>query len=699
MPDVVINHLNNMADRSSEDHTLTFDFGSGEELKPVEDTETDDSEVEYLKYMQRISDNYFKVNNNLYSYDPMEDSNSEDDIKPDMDVMKAESIMVEEPSKPTVSEFTSTFDTESDSPDTSIKIEGVDDDVGDDVDVPTTEHSEQSRYRLRPSRALPGKYARKREFGLHLTVKQALEKLGSAAEEAIRKELSQLAVEKKAWHPIKLDLLNHTERKKILPSSMFIKEKYKPDGTFEKIKARLVAGGHRQDKKVYEGKTSSPTVSTTSVFLVAAIAAGERRAVATLDIPGAYLEAAMPADQEPVYMSLDKSLSEQLIKIIPDYLQYKTDRGNIIVRLDKALYGCVQSSKLWYEKITSVLKEIGYDQNIYDQCVMNRKESDGSQSTILFHVDDLMITAKSDTIIDNIIEDIKRYFNNITINRGSIINYLGMVFDYGIDGEVSISMETYLEELLRYSGIEGTSSSPANNNLFKISESKLLDNKDKESYHSLLAKVAYLSKRTRPDCLLTCNFLATRVNVATVEDNQKLERMIRYLRGTKDLKLTLRMNFPINIIASIDASYGIHSDMKSHSGVMITIGSGAIFAMSTKQKLNSKSSTEAELIAVSDGLNQVLWTRNFIIEQGYSLNPAKVYQDNKSTIHLMKDGQSNSVKTRHIAIRFFFVKDRVESKEINISYQCTEEMIADLLTKPLQGTLFRKHRASLLGMA
>jgi KUP system potassium uptake protein len=117
---------------------------------------------------------------------------------------------------------------------------------------------------------------------------------------------------------------------------------------------------------------------------------------------------------------------------------------------------------------------------------------------------------------------------------------------------------------------------------------------------------------------------------------------------------------------------------------------------SSKQKLVAKSSTEAELIALSDALGQVIWTRNFLCAQGYDLGPFTVLQDNLSTMTMVKNGASTSDRTRHVNIRFFFAKDRVDSGEIKLQYCPAEDMVADLFTKPLQGELFRKLRNRLL---
>ena len=110
-----------------------------------------------------------------------------------------------------------------------------------------------------------------------------------------------------------------------------------------------------------------------------------------------------------------------------------------------------------------------------------------------------------------------------------------------------------------------------------------------------------------------------------------------------------------------------------------------------------KSSCECELVGLSDGLSQVIFTRNFLLGQGYEVQPATVMQDNTSTINLAQNGMSNSEKTRHISIRYFFVTDRIKSGEIKLQHMGTEDMIADILTKPLQGELFKKLRDLLLG--
>jgi hypothetical protein len=196
-------------------------------------------------------------------------------------------------------------------------------------------------------------------------------------------------------------------------------------------------------------------------------------------------------------------------------------------------------------------------------------------------------------------------------------------------------------------------------------------------FHSAVAKLLYLAKRARPDLLTTVAFLSTRVSKSTEEDMNKLNRLLRYLNRTKRLGIIIETDDEFHLLAFIDASFDIHFDGKSHTGLFITFGKGPVFLGSWKHRLVTKSSTEAELVGMSDCLGQVIWFKEFLEEQGYKIGPAIVYQDNKSTMALVERGQSNSQGTRHINIRYFFIKDRVEKNEITIKHKSTLEMISD----------------------
>ena len=554
---------------------------------------------------------------------------------------------------------------------------------------------QESRYNLRPRRSKVEHARRVQErkdyCSLHISVKKGLKKFGKHALRAIVEEIQQM-VDKKVFHGVNIKSLTSKQLKKVIRSSIFLKEKYLSCGTFDKLKGRLVAGGHMQDRSMFDDN-SSPTVATASVFMLAALAAREHRYVITADIGGAYLNASM--GEHETLMKLDPLLAAILTQLDATYEKFVDERGEIIVKLDKALYGCVQSAKLWYEHLRASLERIDFSINPNDVCVFNKGEGD-EQCTICIHVDDLMITCKLLDTIDDVLEKLIEEYKDVQITRGVKHSYLGMTFDFGIVGKVSITMEGYIADLLRYYNVTKHASTPATTHLFDISKSPDLQDDQRMEFHSAVAKLLYLAKRVRPEILTAISFLSSRVSCATVEDMSKLNRVLAYLNVEPNLGLVLEAHQQLEIHAYVDASYGVHADGKSHTGGVISIGSGAAFVKSSKQKLVSKSSTEAELIALSDMTSNIIWTREFLQHQGYYMNAASVYQDNTSTIALAEKGRSTSERTRHVNIRYFFIKDRISSGDIKITYLPTNEMTADILTKPLQGELFRKLRSKLL---
>ena len=131
----------------------------------------------------------------------------------------------------------------------------------------------------------------------------------------------------------------------------------------------------------------------------------------------------------------------------------------------------------------------------------------------------------------------------------------------------------------------------------------------------------------------------------------------------------------------------------------MSLGKGAVYGASVKQKINIASSTEAELVGVADALPKILLTRYFMENQGYLVEDVFVYQDNESAILLETNGMKSVGKgSRHVKIKYFLIVDKVKGKELRVLHCPTEDMTADFYTKPLQGALFIKHRNSMLGL-
>jgi hypothetical protein len=157
------------------------------------------------------------------------------------------------------------------------------------------------------------------------------------------------------------------------------------------------------------------------------------------------------------------------------------------------------------------------------------------------------------------------------------------------------------------------------------------------------------------------------------------------------MHLTLGADSLTSFMTWVDASFAAHSDMRSHTGGVISFGHGGLICKSTKQKINTKSSTEAEVIGASYYIAHTLYVKLFMEAQGYPIEQAVFYQDNESAIKMERNGQAScGQRSRHIDIRYFFITDHSQRQNISITHCPTGEMLADFLTKPLSGTLFRK---------
>jgi hypothetical protein len=256
---------------------------------------------------------------------------------------------------------------------------------------------------------------------------------------------------------------------------------------------------------------------------------------------------------------------------------------------------------------------------------------------------------------------------------------------------VHVVMDEYLRMVTE--DVKGTAPSPARNNLFEVPDSPLLSAPEKKRFHSKVAQLLYLSRRSFYCIQLAVSFLTTRVQSPTVVDASKLIRVLKYLKGLDPREHELVLSFNPHkpqIYAFIDASYAPHAHAKSQTGGVITLDArgGAVYCTSEKQSIVTKSSTEAELVGLSNVASQVIFLQNLLRAQGYNMPPAVVYQDNQSAMAMMRNGIATAKLTRHINIRYFWLKDNVERGEVTIQYMCTSDMLADVLTKPLQGEQF-----------
>ena len=535
-----------------------------------------------------------------------------------------------------------------------------------------------------------------------MSAKKGFKIVGEAAVAAMFKELKQLdegpMPGKPVVQPVDVDTLSQKVKEQAMEAVNLIKIK-----RCGKIKGRTCANGSKQRKYLSpEDSVASPTVSLEAFLTTLLIDAQEGRDVAIFDVPGAYLHAKFP-DDKTVLMRLRDEFVDIMCEVNPEYKKYVKVIGGkklLYLRVLRAIYGCIESALLWYNLFSSILVQMGFTLNPYDKCVAN-KMVNGKQMTIVWYVDDCKVSHVNPGEVTNLVNELKEYLGDLKTSRGKTHTFLGINFKIKKDKNVELEMIDQLNEAVTAFGevINKTAATASKPYLFNVREdAELLDKEKSEVFHSVVAKLLYIMKRTRPDLEPTVAFLSTRVSCSTVDDWNKLKRLLQFIKGTINDKRIIGANGLNDLLTWVDAAYAVHPNMRSHTGGCMSFGLGTLHARSTKQKLNTKSSTEAEIVGMSDYLPFNIWLRMFLEEQGYFLTNNIVYQDNQSAIRMERNGRNSCTgNSRHVDIRYFFVKDRIDKDEISVEYCPTDIMLADFLTKPLQGRKFHLFRAVIMG--
>jgi hypothetical protein len=408
---------------------------------------------------------------------------------------------------------------------------------------------------------------------------------------------------------------------------------------------------------------------------------------------------------EVCYVLLEGVMVDLYLKVNPGaadkVVVSRNGKKRLYTLMHKALYGHMKSGRLFWENIHGKLTEMGFTSNPDDLCVMN-KDIDGEQFTVVLHVDDLKLSFARVDEIDKVLATLEAEYGKLDIQRGKILEYLGLVIDFETDGIVKISATAHIDRALELYGgdVKAGAKTPASAGLFTVdNDSPSLEEGKRKVFHSVFATLLWVGTMARPDILVALSYLGKRTTKANESDAVKLERLLSYIKATRDMPLTLGIDNLQVIKWWADSSFGVHEDMKSHSGLLGSFGRGAIFAKSVTQRLNATSSTESEVIASSEVLPQALWTLSFLRHQGFKVRNALIHQDSKAAILLQENGVgSRKRRSRHIDIRFFFIKDRIERGDVEIAFCGTKSMIADFLTKPLQGKAFQEFRDDIMGI-
>ena len=507
---------------------------------------------------------------------------------------------------------------------------------------------------------------------------------------------------------------------------MFIKEKFLANGDFDKIKARLVAGGDWVNPGTV-GETSSPTVNSMSVMMILNIASVMKYEVSTHDVTGAFLVPELIVGERPMYLWLDKELSDLFVTLVPALKSFVEEAtGALYFRIMRYLYGLPQASFHFYTHMDATLKKMEFERLLGGPCVYVRGNNARSGVIIAVHVDDLLAVGTKEARA-RFQREIEREYV-LTSHADKNLSYIGL--DIVVNAtNISVSQKGYQADMIDkflhvielYRGPARTPGSPSLTSLAPMTleegeeppdgesteekkkrESDALDpdneGANKKVYLSVVMSLMWLARLTRADILFPTTYLASRSHNPTTACLLAAARVLKYLQETKTQAIFFKGGEEIKglgLRVYCDASHGTHSDGKGHGGIMVTMGSGYIHARSTKVKMITLSSTETEQYVTCEATTYAIWGRAMMRMLGFSTlaGPCKMYQDNAAAIGMTRRN-GTFARTKRIMIRKSFTRDAVEHGDTKWHFKRTANLMPDMLTKCVPRSTMLRHMES-----
>jgi len=450
--------------------------------------------------------------------------------------------------------------------------------------------------------------------------------------------------------------------KKVISTRWVFALKTDSSGNITRYKARLVARGFSQEYGIDYNLTFSPTLNIDCLKLIFALAAKLNWSIQQLDIKAAYLNAPLDYD---IYVSIPPG---------------DTNFGRGYWKLNKSLYGLKQSGRQWYKTISQFLINNNFIQLKSESCIFIKLDKNQKLVCLIgLYVDDMAITGYIHEI-NNIINKIK---NEFKISKSGPVDYILGIKVENNNNKYTISQISFINKILEKFNI---------NNQRKINTPCVGDNTisenntpfDSTKYKSAIGMLIYLAKCTRPDIAFAVNKAARNSENPTVTDWNKVINILKYLNSHKNYKITY--DGQGDIIAYTDSDFaGDIKDRKSTSGNIILMGKNPICWNSKKQTIVATSTAEAEYVSASLCIKKLLWIKNILFELFHFKKPITLYTDNRASKISMENGDLNP-KLKHISINYHFNKDNIEKNIIKLSYIETNKMLADILTKHVNGT-------------
>lgn len=475
---------------------------------------------------------------------------------------------------------------------------------------------------------------------------------------AMKVEMDSL-VENETW-----DLVDRPANRAVLTGRWVFKLKRDRNGQILKYKARWVVHGYKQQYGLDYEETFASVAKPISWKSLIAIAALRGLKIKQLDVVTAFL-----------YGFLDQ--------IIYVEQPHHIGEGSKVCLLRRALYGLKQSPRVWFETIADFLKKLGFNASKYDPAIFI---SEDQEVFISIYVDDLLIFSAYDKRIAEITRQLSERFKMTDL--GVVSHYLGMEIDVDEDDTITLRQTTYLKKVLKRFQMDSckTRTTPMEPDF----PARCLPNEQQASdetikwYQSAIGSLMWPAIMTRPDFLYAVILLAKYNNNPGDMHIKAVRQIFQYVAGTLERGIAYSKKESSSMTAYSDSDWaGQIYGRKSTGGYIFMLAGGPVSHSSKQQPVVALLSTEAEYIALNEAGKEAIWLSNLLEEFGIDCTtPVYLKGDNQGSIALTNNPEHHK-RTKHIDIRYHWIREAVSNGQFKIDYVPTTNMIADGLTKPL----------------
>lgn len=489
--------------------------------------------------------------------------------------------------------------------------------------------------------------------------------------EAMKEEISSLQ-KCGTW-----SLVDLPPNRKPIGCKWVFKKKVDVKGMVSRYKARLVAQGFSQKYGEDYDQVFAPVVKYSTLRVLLSIAGKEKFLVRHLDAKTAFLNGVL---DETIFMQQ------------PPGFEIDGQEKKVCL-LKKGIYGLKQAARAWNQLIHSVLLDNNFVQSEADSCMYVRGEWP-SICYLLIYVDDILVITKSPKTVADVMQMLNSHFEMKDL--GDVKQYLGLEIEQDEDGNYSICQSSYIKKILSENGLTAAKGSEMALSPSYMkgggNETILIDS---SQYQKVIGCLLFVSVNSRPDVSASVSILARKVSKPTQEDWTELKRVMRYLKQTINFKLSLSNTETesFKFCGYADADWAeSRLDRKSNSGYVFLLNGSAVSWSCRKQTCVALSSTEAEFISLAEACKEAKWLTQLFIDLKHPFNEAiTMWEDNQSCLKLI-ESEKQSNRSKHIDTKFYFIRDYAANQIVSFSYCPTDDMIADLLTKPLPASRLKKLR-------